>query len=198
MLQTGWFPKSFVKELKSTTPVPNQQQPPASPKTSPLVKRKAPQPPVAATRKKSLAPTTSKLAPPAPLNKQPPQQLSNEYVASYDFAGTEPGDLSFSAGDVITVSDTEGEWWKGQLNGATGIFPANYVTKKAPPAKSDESASGGKPEVAKVIAEYEATSSEQLSLAVGQLVSVRKKSDRGWWEGVLQVGSHQTRLDSCG
>ena len=48
-------------------------------------------------------------------------------MASYDFAGTEEGDLSFNADDIINVISTDGEWWKGSLGGATGIFPANYV-----------------------------------------------------------------------
>jgi len=52
----------------------------------------------------------------------------SDYVASYAFTGTEPGDLSFNAGDVISVTSTDGEWWTGSLNGKTGIFPANYVT----------------------------------------------------------------------
>ena len=34
---------------------------------------------------------------------------------------------------------------------------------------------------------YEATGSEQLSLQLGQLVQVRKKTDTGWWEGESQV-----------
>lgn len=38
-----------------------------------------------------------------------------------------------------------------------------------------------------MIAPYEATSSEQLSLQKGQLIMIRKKSDSGWWEGELQV-----------
>lgn len=41
--------------------------------------------------------------------------------------------------------------------------------------------------MATVIAPYEATSSEQLSLQKGQLVMIRKKTDSGWWEGELQV-----------
>lgn len=41
--------------------------------------------------------------------------------------------------------------------------------------------------MAQAIATYEATSSEQLSLAKGQLVMIRKKTDSGWWEGELQV-----------
>lgn len=42
-------------------------------------------------------------------------------------------------------------------------------------------------EIASVMAPYEATGPEQLSLQVGQLISVRKKSPSGWWEGELQV-----------
>lgn len=44
-----------------------------------------------------------------------------------------------------------------------------------------------KGEVATVIAPYEATSSEQLSLQKGQLIMIKKKTDSGWWEGELQV-----------
>jgi intersectin len=49
-----------------------------------------------------------------------------------------------------------------------------------------------KGEVAQVIAPYEATSSEQLTLARGQLIMIRKKTDTGWWEGELQVLRHLT------
>ena len=42
-------------------------------------------------------------------------------------------------------------------------------------------------EIASVIAPYQATGPEQLSLSPGQLISVRKKSPSGWWEGELQV-----------
>lgn len=47
--------------------------------------------------------------------------------------------------------------------------------------------SGKKPEIATVIAPYQATSPEQLSLQRGQLIMVRKKTDSGWWEGELQA-----------
>lgn len=42
-------------------------------------------------------------------------------------------------------------------------------------------------EIATVIAAYEATGTEQLSLQPGQLIQVRKKTDSGWWEGEIQV-----------
>ncbi|KAB7507398.1 Intersectin-1 [Armadillidium nasatum] len=46
---------------------------------------------------------------------------------------------------------------------------------------------GKKLEVAQVIAPYDATSDNQLSLARGQLVSIRKKTASGWWEGELHA-----------
>jgi len=42
-------------------------------------------------------------------------------------------------------------------------------------------------EIGTVIAPYDATSSEQLTLQLGQLIQIRKKTDTGWWEGELQV-----------
>lgn len=51
-----------------------------------------------------------------------------------------------------------------------------------------------KGEVAQVIAPYEATSSEQLSLQRGQLVLIRKKTDSGWWEGELQARGRNRQI----
>ncbi|XP_012638708.2 SH3 domain-containing YSC84-like protein 1 isoform X1 [Microcebus murinus] len=54
-----------------------------------------------------------------------------EVTALYSFEGQQPGDLSFQAGDKITVTsktDSHFDWWEGKLRGQTGIFPANYVT----------------------------------------------------------------------
>merc|ERR1719419_1418306 len=51
-----------------------------------------------------------------------------------------------------------------------------------------EDKSGKKLELATVIAPYDATSKEQLSLAKGQMIIIKKKSDTGWWQGELQSG----------
>jgi len=186
--KSGWFPKSYVKPIETSTPTLGAKS--KSQKTSPLVKRKAPQPPVAATRKKN--------------QKAKPKAPSNEYVAAFDFAGEQDGDLPFVTGDVIVVTLQDGDWWTGKLGGKEGIFPGNYVSKKqdppqpsqakpaqetsqqAAPADEDSSASSSadKPEIAVVIADYKATSAEQLSLTKGGYVQVRKKSEKGWWEGI--------------
>lgn len=51
-----------------------------------------------------------------------------------------------------------------------------------------------KGEVAQVIAPYEATSNEQLSLQKGQLIMIRKKTDSGWWEGELQARGRRRQI----
>ncbi|NXD69752.1 SH3Y1 protein, partial [Eolophus roseicapillus] len=53
-----------------------------------------------------------------------------EVTALYSFEGQQPGDLTFKAGDKITVTtktDSQFDWWEGRVGGQTGIFPANYV-----------------------------------------------------------------------
>ncbi|KAJ1886140.1 hypothetical protein LPJ66_009777, partial [Kickxella alabastrina] len=48
--------------------------------------------------------------------------------ALFDFTPTEPGELGFFKGDVITVLDQKyRDWWKGELRTKSGIFPANFV-----------------------------------------------------------------------
>ncbi|KAK5711196.1 hypothetical protein LTR17_018544 [Elasticomyces elasticus] len=48
--------------------------------------------------------------------------------ALFDFVPSATDELAFVHGDVITVTDVDGEgWWKGELRGSTGLFPLNYV-----------------------------------------------------------------------
>lgn len=50
-------------------------------------------------------------------------------MASYPYVSDEPGDLTFSLGDIISVVKSDGEWWTGSFGGRSGIFPANFVKK---------------------------------------------------------------------
>uniref|UniRef100_A0A672QD16 Rho guanine nucleotide exchange factor 7-like n=1 Tax=Sinocyclocheilus grahami TaxID=75366 RepID=A0A672QD16_SINGR len=48
--------------------------------------------------------------------------------ARFSFQQTNEDELSFSKGDIISVTRTEeGGWWEGSLNSKTGWFPSNYV-----------------------------------------------------------------------
>ncbi|TFK57558.1 DUF500-domain-containing protein [Heliocybe sulcata] len=60
----------------------------------------------------------------------PLQEGVGRCIALYDFDAVQSGDLSFKQGDVITVLEKSGStdtWWKGKVNGRTGVFPANRV-----------------------------------------------------------------------
>jgi hypothetical protein len=61
----------------------------------------------------------------------PPAPAANERrcQALYDYEAQDYRQLTIHVGDIITISDEspyEG-WWMGTCNGATGIFPSNYV-----------------------------------------------------------------------
>ncbi|EPY49404.1 STAM like protein Hse1 [Schizosaccharomyces cryophilus OY26] len=54
--------------------------------------------------------------------------------ALYDFAASEPGELSFQKGDVILVLESVfKDWWKGSCKNNVGIFPVNYVERIVEP-----------------------------------------------------------------
>ncbi|XP_035731284.1 intersectin-1-like isoform X8 [Vespa mandarinia] len=147
--------------------------------------------------------------------------LNEYYIALYQYASTETGDLSFNQGEVILVIKKEGDWWTGCIGDKTGIFPSNYVEKCDAPTQQlektaeqleDERAAaedkaelpdftamsaqqrGRKPEIVQVIAPYQATSAEQLDLQRGQLIMIRKKTDSGWWEGELQARGKKRQI----
>ncbi|XP_076246231.1 dynamin associated protein 160 isoform X2 [Calliopsis andreniformis] len=50
-------------------------------------------------------------------------------MALYPYQAQNEDELSFEKGDVIIVlAKDEAAWWKGELNGMTGVFPSNYVS----------------------------------------------------------------------
>ncbi|KAI8255989.1 Regulator of cytoskeleton and endocytosis [Colletotrichum sp. SAR 10_98] len=74
----------------------------------------------------SIAAGKKKPPPPPPAKRV---QVPDDFVvAQYDFAGG-PGDLSFREGDRIKIvkkTQTDQDWWIGELGGIKGSFPANY------------------------------------------------------------------------
>ncbi|KAI8083046.1 SH3 domain-containing protein [Halteromyces radiatus] len=74
---------------------------------------------------------SSTTQPPPPPNYA--TAISSETVeALYDFQGQNAEDLSFHRGDIIQVNEhVNNDWWRGTLNGRTGLFPSSYVQKRA-------------------------------------------------------------------
>uniref|UniRef100_A0A673BX21 Intersectin-1 n=1 Tax=Sphaeramia orbicularis TaxID=375764 RepID=A0A673BX21_9TELE len=165
--QRGWFPKSYVKHLMSLV--------------------------LCSESGVTDSPPNGKRPSPSPTK---PSESGEEYIAMYTYESSEQGDLSFQQGDIVMVTRKEGDWWTGMVGGKTGVFPSNYVKPRdsslGPAGKTGSL--GKKPEIAQVIAPYSATGAEQLTLAPGQLILIRKKNPGGWWEGELQARGKKRQI----
>jgi len=60
------------------------------------------------------------------------------------------------------------------------------------PAPHHQAKDGKKLELAQVIAPYEATSKEQLSLVQGTMIVIKKKTETGWWQGEQGKGKKRS------
>lgn len=55
--------------------------------------------------------------------------FTERVMALYPYQAQNEDELTFEKGDVITVlAKDEATWWKGELNGVSGVFPSNYVS----------------------------------------------------------------------
>ncbi|KAM6997773.1 intersectin-1 [Tautogolabrus adspersus] len=179
--QRGWFPKSYVKLISATITAPAS----------------------VAARSKNTSESGASESPPNGKRPSPsptkPSESGEEYLAMYTYESSEQGDLSFQQGEVVMVTRKEGDWWTGMVGGKTGVFPSNYVKPRDSASESLGPAGktgslGKKPEIAQVIAPYSATGAEQLTLAPGQLILIRKKNPGGWWEGELQARGKKRQI----
>ncbi|XP_035687088.1 intersectin-1-like isoform X19 [Branchiostoma floridae] len=117
--QVGWFPANYVKLLgaggsgKST---PTDSIKSASPLTVSTT------PTMSAVQEESVPIATTSASP------APAAATSFDVTAMYDYNAGQDDELSFKAGQTITViAKEDADWWKGTVEGRTGLFPSNYV-----------------------------------------------------------------------
>lgn len=106
---TGWFPESYVEkaELSPTATEPAE--------------------PVTAFEPVSETTTTEIEDPKREIEVDTFNGGAMYYVSCFPYESAEPGDLTFSAGEYITVTKKDGDWWTGTVDSRTGLFPSNYV-----------------------------------------------------------------------
>ncbi|KAL3065306.1 hypothetical protein OYC64_015474 [Pagothenia borchgrevinki] len=58
----------------------------------------------------------------------PAPQPVCQVIAIYDYIAANGDEMSFSKGQLINVFDKNNpDWWRGEINGVSGLFPTNYV-----------------------------------------------------------------------
>ncbi|CAF0844005.1 unnamed protein product [Didymodactylos carnosus] len=66
-----------------------------------------------------------------PVQQQSSSSKSQMYQATYDFAPQEEGEIELKRGDRIRIIDqSDVNWWKGEVRGRIGLFPATYYSAK--------------------------------------------------------------------
>ncbi|XP_048829859.1 intersectin-2b isoform X1 [Brienomyrus brachyistius] len=51
-----------------------------------------------------------------------------QVISLYDYTAVNEDEMSFSKGQPINVLEkTSPDWWKGEINGVTGLIPTNYI-----------------------------------------------------------------------
>lgn len=146
-----------------------------------------------------------------PLIRPAPKRVE-KVMGKYDFDGSDPDDLPFKKGELLTVvSKDEEQWWTARNSlGQTGSIPVPYVAKvddlsavqlngSGPGSQSSvDSGIGGKPRnhsnIQRSLPAYarvkqarvpNAYDPKALRLEVGDIVKVTKMSINGQWEGEL-------------
>uniref|UniRef100_A0A8C8TMU0 Intersectin-1 n=1 Tax=Peromyscus maniculatus bairdii TaxID=230844 RepID=A0A8C8TMU0_PERMB len=166
-------------------------------------------------QRSAFTPATATGSSPSPVLGQGEKVEGLQAQALYPWRAKKDNHLNFNKNDVITVLEQQDMWWFGEVQGHKGWFPKSYVKLISGPVRKATSIDPGpsespatlkrvaspaaKPaapgeEIAQVIASYIATGPEQLTLAPGQLILIRKKNPGGWWEGELQARGKKRQI----
>ncbi|XP_066226387.1 intersectin-1 isoform X3 [Saccopteryx leptura] len=166
-------------------------------------------------QRSAFTPATATGSSPSPVLGQGEKVEGLQAQALYPWRAKKDNHLNFNKNDVITVLEQQDMWWFGEVQGQKGWFPKSYVKLISGPIRKSTSVDSGssespanlkrvaspaaKPalsgeEIAQVIASYTATGPEQLTLAPGQLILIRKKNPGGWWEGELQARGKKRQI----
>jgi len=103
------------------------------------------------------------------------------FVANHPFVAEDFDELSFQAGDVITIikAPADSDWWAGSANGKCGSFPKRYIQRAAEPVLRFASA----------LHAFQSEHEGELNFPIGAIISVTDSKDDDWWQGSY-AGQH--------
>lgn len=146
---------------------------------------------VSAAPRASAAPSRSAPAVSRAPAAAPPQNIPRgmgQCRGLFDYQATDPGELSFRAGDIITIlqKDPSG-WWQGELNNVIGVFPSVGWVEEV--GAGGGSVPQARPAVAqsRALYEYQAENDAELTIYPGDIITVEGDED-GWFLGHNQRG----------
>ena len=105
-----------------------------------------------------------------PFRKQSERTENIIAFALYDYKSQDERDLSFKAGEFISIvskSTPEGKskWWIGRKNGDQGLLPSNYVKELRPSVATEN---------------YQAEDEEELTVRISDRVYIVDDSNEHW------------------
>ncbi|KAJ3240070.1 Intersectin 1 (SH3 domain protein) [Chytriomyces hyalinus] len=117
----------------------------------------------------------------------------------FDFTPGRPDDLALSASEILNVEREDGDWLFGTKvsdSSQQGWFPRNYVEEynenkvfpefvEAPAVEKSSDPIGA----ATALYDYTANREDELSLSVGEVLTIFEKTDNDWWDVMNDAGS---------
>eukprot|EP00117_Sycon_ciliatum_P006401 scpid79620/ scgid9951/ Cytoplasmic protein NCK1; NCK adaptor protein 1 len=132
-------------------------------------------------------------------NKKPTKVVA---IVKYPYAATREDELTLNKGEQVTVIEKEGDgWWNGEVNGACGWFPSNYVEETTIPDPTPEptiqnsvAQTPAEPTVicrVRALYAFQSGNHEELSFERGNMMDIidQPENDPDWWEARKSDGS---------
>ncbi|XP_050737308.1 intersectin-1-like isoform X6 [Eriocheir sinensis] len=128
--------------------------------------------------------------------------MTNQFITSAGDKVEEQPEVTAASEEQVALGEKQAEAdlqvvaneESNEEQGKATTTPATVQTPDSANLKVNQGSKGKKPEIASVLAPYDATSSNQLSLQRGQLVMIRKKTASGWWEGEVQAKGKKRQI----
>jgi hypothetical protein len=106
--------------------------------------------------------------------KDPKCSSLYDAVVLYDFTATASDELTVQKDDIVAVKREENEWVSASFNGTSGLLPANFIQKLDMVANNILL-------TANVTFMFSSQRGDELTVSVGETVTILEKMDVDWW-----------------